>query len=264
MPVPTAAVRSAEHVQFGRSAPDDIADELRVRINGGQLGPGDRLLTERQLAAQLGVSRISLREAIRLLIGQGYLVSKRGNSGGTFVTDLHEPQLAWLRRIRNDPEWVVDLMQFRKAIESRTASQAATRHSAQDMRDMRAAIKETAEPPSRGLFRQADHRFHLAIARASRSARLESAVIQTRGELFVPVDSLTYQDQFRQSAHEHAAIADAIATRNPARAAAAMEDHLESSLRALFQLVVQEPTVDLAVDVCSGGQSKQASRRGPC
>lgn len=236
---------AAEPTQYGRSAPDAIADQIRVRINGGELGPGDRLPTERDLAAELGVSRITLREGIRSLVSHGYLRSKRGNAGGTFVTDLREPQLAWLRRIRNDPAWVTDLMQYRTAIESHAAHLAARARSAGDIREMRQAIDDATEPTSRGQFRQADHRFHLAIAAASGSQRLQGAVVQTRGELFVPVDHLTYQDQFRQSVHEHQQILDAITARDPAAAATAMTQHLSTSLDDLFRLVLQEQTVDV-------------------
>jgi GntR family transcriptional repressor for pyruvate dehydrogenase complex len=230
-----------ELTQFGRSAPDDIADELRSQINGGQLGPGDRLPNERELASQFGVSRITLREAIRLLVGQGYLTSKRGNAGGTYVSDLNQPQLAWLQRVRADPDWVADLVEFRKAIEMRAATLAAGRSQTAELEEMRRTIEETAEPASRGLFRQADHRFHLAVARASGSGRLQAAVVRARGELFVPVDTLTFQDHYRQTSEEHAAIADAIANHDPVAAAAAMEAHLDASLKDLFDLVLQAP-----------------------
>lgn len=232
-----------EMPEFGRSAPDDIASLIRAQINGGQLGPGDRLPNERELAAQLGVARLTLRQALRLLIGEGYLTSKRGNSGGTFVTDLSQPQLVWLERVRRHPEWAVDLIEFRKAVEERTAVLAASRATSEQLQAMQVSVAEAAEPASRGVFRQADHRFHTTVAEASGSPRLLAAVVQARGELFVPVDAIQYQDRFRETCEEHAVILDAIQRRDAAAAAAAMEAHLESSLRDLLDMVAESPHI---------------------
>ena len=223
--------------QLGRSAPDDIAELLRTQINGGELGPGDRLPNERELAAHLGVARPTLREALRLLIGEGYLTAKRGNSGGTFVTDLSQPRTVWLERVRRDPGWAVDLMDFRKAVETRVAALAATRRSDEQVEEMRRTVDEVANPTSRGAFRQADHRFHVLLAEASRSARLLTAVVHARGELFIPVDAVHYQDRFPLTHDEHGAILRAVEERDPGAAAAAMEKHLDSSLRDLLDLV---------------------------
>ncbi|MCW2743106.1 MAG: FadR family transcriptional regulator [Blastococcus sp.] len=231
----------SELPEFGRSAPDDIASLIRAQINGGQLSPGDRLPNERELAVQLGVARLTLRQALRLLIGEGYLSSKRGNSGGTFVTDLSQPHLVWLERVRRHPEWAVDLIEFRKAVEERAAVLAASRATDEQLQAMRVSVAEAAEPASRGVFRQADHRFHATVAEASGSPRLLAAVVQARGELFVPVDAIQYRDRFTQTCEEHAAILDAIQRHDAAAAAAAMEAHLESSLRDLLDMVAQLP-----------------------
>ena len=226
--------------EFGRSAPDDIAALLRAQINGGELGPGDRLPNERELASSLGVARLTLRQALRTLVGEGYLTSKRGNSGGTFVTDLAQPQLVWLDHARRHPDWVVDLLDFRKAIETRTAALAAERASPGHLAELRRAVEASAEPPSRGVFRQADHHFHLALAEASGSPRLREAMLRARGELVVPVDAVAYQDRFQQTFDEHSVILESVAAGDAAAAAAAMEAHLDSSLRDLLQ-VVGEP-----------------------
>lgn len=68
---------------------DDVARRVRALIEEQQLEAGMRLPAERQLAAQLGVSRNSLREALAMLVNEGVLLSRRG--GGTFVRFQHEP-----------------------------------------------------------------------------------------------------------------------------------------------------------------------------
>lgn len=223
--------------EFGRSIPDDVAHRLRSHINAGILGPGDRLPNERDLAVQMNVSRLALRLAIRALVDEGYLSSKRGNAGGTYVTGLERPQLSWLRRVQADPSWASDLMEYRKAIETHTARLAAERGSADWIQEMQQSIDNASEPHSRGSFRRADHRFHMAIAQASGSHRLRAAVEQVRGELFIPVDSLAFHDHYQQSAREHAAICDAIGARNPEAAGEAMEVHLDAVLRDLLDLI---------------------------
>lgn len=227
----------AGSVTYGRTAPDDIADQLRTRIMGGELGPGDRLPNERDLAAQLGVARPTLREAIRLLVGEGFLNSRRGNAGGTFVSDLSEPRLAWLHRVRQHPEEIRDVYEHRMALEQHAVSLAARRHSPEDVRNIRSALLAAAHPASRQTFRQADHRFHLAIADAAGSPRIAAAIARIRGEIFVSVDTLSYQDHFDQNVVEHAAIARAVERGDAARAARAMAAHLRSSLADLLHQV---------------------------
>jgi GntR family transcriptional regulator, transcriptional repressor for pyruvate dehydrogenase complex len=217
--------------------PSDLAEALRSQIHGGQLGPGDRLPNERDLAASLGVGRITVREAIRQLVAEGYLVSKRGNAGGTYVTDLAEPHRAWIERARREPQWVVDLIEYRKAVEMRAAELAAGRRTRADLVEMQTAIEEGRAPASRRLFRQADHRFHVAMAEASGSPRLLTAIVSARGELFLPVDQLVFDDHFAQTKDEHTAIMEAIQARDVAGARAAAERHLEGSLRDFLQVI---------------------------
>lgn len=218
--------------------PSDLAHTLRSQIHGGQLGPGDRLPNERDLAASLGVGRITVREAIRILVDDGYVVSKRGNSGGTFVSDLIQPHRAWIERIRHDPQWIIDLFEYRKAIETRAAELAARRRIATHVTEMRRAVKEGSAPTSRSAFRQADHRFHVAVAAASGSERLANAIAQARGELFVPTDRLVFHDHYSQTTDEHTDILYAINDRDPEAARAAAEAHLQASLQDFLDMIV--------------------------
>jgi DNA-binding FadR family transcriptional regulator len=223
---------------LGRSRPADLAEHLRAQIHSGVLGPGDRLPNERDLAAALGVGRITVREAIRTLGEEGYVVSKRGNSGGTYVSDLTAAQKAWTEKVRRDPDWAVDLIEYRKAVEIRAAELAAVRSSDDDLAEMAAAIEQGTTPESRSAFRAADHRFHLAMGHASGSARLADAIARARGELFVPVDLVPFDDHYAQTREEHGLILEAIRARDPAAARQAVESHLEGSLRDFMHMVV--------------------------
>ena len=227
--------------QLGRRLPIELAETLRSQIHGGQLGPGDRLPNERDLAAGLGVGRVTVREAIRILVEEGYLVSKRGNSGGTFVSDLAQPHRTWIERIRRDPQWVVDLIEYRKAIEMRAAELAAKRRTAAQLKEMKSAIDAGTDPASRETFRQADHRFHVVMAEASGSARLREAIIRARGELFLPTDQLAFHDHFAQTRDEHTQIMHAIKARDADGARDAAQRHLQGSLEDFLNMLVSPP-----------------------
>lgn len=110
---------------------DDVARRVRALIEEQQLEAGMRLPAERQLAAQLGVSRNSLREALAMLVNEGVLLSRRG--GGTFVRFQHEP---WSEQnivqplktlLADDPDYSFDILEARHAIEASTAWHAAMR-----------------------------------------------------------------------------------------------------------------------------------------
>src|SRR5262249_30137061 len=79
----TAGIERVEHVPvYGL-----VVDQLRRAIHNGAFGPGDKFPPERELSKQLGVSRASVREAIRVLEGEGYVETRRGASGGIIVLD---------------------------------------------------------------------------------------------------------------------------------------------------------------------------------
>ena len=89
-----------------------VANQLRRAIHRGDYMPGDRLPSERDLATRLEVSRETLREAIRMLEGEGYVVSRRGAKGGHIVTALSEPAGRMYARLRADQNNIVNLMEF--------------------------------------------------------------------------------------------------------------------------------------------------------
>lgn len=218
------------------------AEPLRVRlqqyIRDHQLEPGMRLPAERQLAAALGVSRSSLREAIQQLISSGILTSRRGD--GTW---LRQPQEPWSEQrivepirqlLANDPDYRYDILEARHAIEASTAWHAALRATESDKErlqyafDATLALKESDDPHLAG---QADLRFHLAIAEASHNVvllqtmrgffdLLQSSMLHSRRLMYTSpaiFDRLTVQ---------HRAMLDAILLGNAEAARLAAMDHL--------------------------------------
>ncbi|WP_344981121.1 FadR/GntR family transcriptional regulator [Streptosporangium fragile] len=220
-----------------RTVTEDVAERLRRLIHRGEISPGDRLPPERELAETLGVARVSLREAIKLLQGHGYVEVRRGARGGTFVTSLDGPYRQWMGQMREESSEFEDILDYRIAIESRAAALAATRRGESDLADQRMAIERMARATERSEFRLSDSQFHGAVARASGSRRLEAAIHYARGELFAHPDQMVYVEQIETCCRAHRLIYEAIADRDPWAAATAMEEHIEHTRLEIRELL---------------------------
>jgi DNA-binding FadR family transcriptional regulator len=108
---------------------EETVERLLTVVKLGLVGPGERFPAERDLAAQLGISRLTLREAIHELHEAGYVCSRRGRFGGTFVTySRPTPNSAELRRLaRQDGDKLTDALTFRLAVEAGAAEALAVR-----------------------------------------------------------------------------------------------------------------------------------------
>ena len=214
-----------------------VADHIRSLIHRGEFGPGDRLPAERELAEQLGVARISLREALKILQDDGYVQVRRGALGGTYITELQQPVERWRVRMRTQAGEFDDIIDFRIALETDAARLAATRRDRSDLAALRTAIKNLRQVDCRAAFRLTDSQFHGALARAARNVRLENAIETARGELFSPHDLLPFVDPVEESARDHQQIYEAVRDGDPDAATAAMRDHIERTRRQLRDIV---------------------------
>jgi DNA-binding FadR family transcriptional regulator len=106
---------------------EETVERLLTVIKLGLVGQGERFPAERELAAQLGISRLTLRDAIHELSEAGYVCSRRGRAGGTFVTySRPSPSSAELRRLaRQDADKLTDALTFRLAVEAGAAEALA-------------------------------------------------------------------------------------------------------------------------------------------
>lgn len=219
-----------------------VAVHLRQRIHAGDYSPGDRLPPQRDLAEQLGVARVSVREGIKQLVESGYLQVRRGAAGGAFVTELSQPLEAWRQRLRSMAGDLDELIDFRIAIEAKAASLAAERANRVELGDMRAALKamralRSPGQDARTAFRQADGQFHDALAKAARNRRLDRVIREARLELFTPYDLLTFDEPTKPVLDDHQAIYAAIRDGNSARAAELMTTHIEHTRQQLRSFV---------------------------
>jgi DNA-binding FadR family transcriptional regulator len=222
-----------------RNAFEETVERLLQAIRLGVARPGERLPAERELAARLGVSRVTLREAIRAVADAGYVESRRGRYGGTFVA-AELPGAAPDDPAATRPD-VDDVLTLRRVLESGAAETAATRPLTQEQRrDLRVRLTEVAEVDEldEAEYRRRDSRLHLAIAELTGSASLTTAVAEIRSTVNGLLDAIPWLPaNIEHSNAQHAEIVEAILSGDQAAARAAMDEHLdgtESLLRAFL------------------------------
>ncbi|HWC80091.1 MAG TPA: FCD domain-containing protein [Pseudonocardiaceae bacterium] len=207
---------------------EETVERLLGIIKLGVVGVGERLPSERELATRLGVARVTLRDAIRALAEAGFVESRRGRYGGTFVT---EPRHTPVRRRDPRPaEEVADTLLLRDVLETGAAAAAALRtlapHQRRELRD-RLAETDGAELAE---YRRKDSRLHLAIAEATGSASLTTAVAEARMRINELLDEIPLlPPNIGHSNAQHEAIVAAILGGDPEGARRAMAEHLEGT-----------------------------------
>jgi GntR family transcriptional regulator, transcriptional repressor for pyruvate dehydrogenase complex len=158
---------------------EEAVEQIAEKIKSGDLHGGDRLPSERELAAQMRISRPTLREAIKTLSEAGVLEVRRGQAGGIFVASELVPRD--LLRSRQEIRFseVAGVLEARRLIEPRVAQLAAAHAAEDDFLIMAATIERQRELAAsddflrhEDLFLQLDLKFHLAMARATRNSTI--------------------------------------------------------------------------------------------
>ena len=219
---------------------EETVERLLTVIKLGFVGPGERFPAERELAAQLGISRLTLREAIRELQQAGYVESRRGRSGGTFVTGRPPaPGRGELRRLaREDGDKLADALTFRLALETGSAdalaqlvAQSSAREDTPQVLQARLADVNGAGPQD---YRRLDTLFHLSIAELTGSTLLTAACADARMRLNDLLNAIpVLQRNIDHTAGQHAAIVTAILAGDAGRARHAVAEHLEGTAALL-------------------------------
>lgn len=216
-----------------------VVERLRRVVALGLVLPGERLPSERALADSFGVSRVTVREALRVLQGEGVIVTKRGGTGGAIVSS-REVSIEQIREeLRRARPQLDQLFEFRIAVEGMAARLAAARRDAGQMRRLIASHRSVLESEDVGAFRRADSEFHLTVAEASGNEMLCRAIEDARGSMFNSFDVLPFRLLRETTAAGHAEVIEACRDRRPDDAAEAMTTHLthahEEVVRALLE-----------------------------
>jgi DNA-binding FadR family transcriptional regulator len=218
-----------------RNAFEVTIERLAQSIRLGLLVEGDRLPPERELAETFGVSRVTLREAIKALRDAGLVDSRRGRGGGTFVAAPRRERVRSLDKIEESiGHGVEDVLALRKVVEPGAAALAASRTlSAADRASLLEYLRAATDcTPT--VRRRADSRLHLAIAALGGSALVTAVVADVQMRLDELLRSIpVIPGNIAHSDQQHAEIVDAILGGDAARARGEMEEHVDGTAALL-------------------------------
>ncbi|KND58000.1 putative D-glucarate or D-galactorate regulator, GntR family [Candidatus Burkholderia verschuerenii] len=232
---------ASDSLRRSRNLTEEVVAELTERIRGGALQPGDKLPTESEIMAQLGVSRTVVRESISRLQAARLVQTRHGI--GTFVLeagdqDRFQIEAAGELTVRD----VMAILELRISLEAEAAGLAAMRRTDENLAQMHHALDEFERHIAQGTGNAvaADVAFHLELAKATGNRYFHSILSQL-GNTIIPRtrvnsaalahnDPSGYLDRVNR---EHEDIYDAIERRDPEAARAAMRMHLSNSRERL-------------------------------
>lgn len=208
-------------------------EAIKSMITGGQLTSGQRLPTERDLAALLGISRSSMREAIRALTVLGVLESRHGS--GVYVTNLESVDLLDTFGVVAEispKSRLVEFLEVRRILEASATALAAARIDADQLAELSLqldAMNGTDDPEE---FLAADMAFHRTITQAAGNEALAAIVEGLSSRTFRARIRRGHQEvgAFVQSREEHRRIYEALVARDPEAARSAAASHVEAVL----------------------------------
>ncbi|MEL5991302.1 FadR/GntR family transcriptional regulator [Microbacterium phosphatis] len=208
---------------------DEAIAGIKQMIVSGQLRPGDRLPPEKELSERLGLSRSSLREAVKALEVIRVLDVRRGD--GTYVTSL-EPHLlleamSFVVDLHQDDS-ILEIFAVRRMLEPQATSLAARAASDEEIADIGSLLDELGDDPDIEQLIAHDIEFHNRIAASAGNAYLASLLESLSGRTVRARvwRAITEGGSVSRTVDEHRAILDAVARRDPELAAALMVAHV--------------------------------------
>jgi GntR family transcriptional repressor for pyruvate dehydrogenase complex len=235
--MPQRPPAAAEWVAVARSQTYELVlARIEDQIVAGNLQVGDRLPAERDLATQLGVSRSSVREAVRILQAQGVVTSTVGTGpqSGTVVAAMPAEALTRMLRLHLalSSFELAELIDARVTLERSSARLAARLATEEDLSQMRALLEQMDDPSApRDQFNALDTSFHMALARASHNRLVSDVTGALRNSLSGLIQeslgSIADWDSVRMSlVRDHHAIFEAVQDGDADAAAARVESHI--------------------------------------
>ena len=211
-----------------------VAEELLARLRTGALSPGQRLPAQRQLMEEFGVGANTIREACQSLVAMGILDIRPGR--GTVIVSASVDSAFGVDTVAAllADQAVLDLCEFRQAVEGEMAALAAMRASAEDIAAIRGALDKFRQVLVMGEpVYPADVQFHRAVAEAAHNAVFGN-VLDALGERLVRARQRTESipGTKEQALIEHQSVYDAIVRHNAPAARLAMSSHLDTVMSA--------------------------------
>lgn len=224
---------------------ESTVEHLASAVRLGVFADGEKLPPERDLAARLGVSRMTLREAIAALRDSGMVTTRPGRGGGTIVTYDASRHSNGVQDADLTADAIRDALDFRRVVEPGAAYLAARRETTSDeaawLRRLEQQVREA--DGDRHTHRIADARLHLAIAALCGSPTLIEAVTRAQESLRVLLAQMpVFARNITHSHRQHAIVVQAVVEGDPDGARSAMEQHCDATSALLRGLVPKENT----------------------
>jgi DNA-binding FadR family transcriptional regulator len=226
----------------GSGLVEQTVRRLGEAIEFGLLDSGSRLPPEHELAARLQVSLVTLREALAVLREAGYLSTRRGRGGGTFVKSPLARRSPSQPPERLDPAEIQDMIDYREVIATGAASLACARASEEDLALLTDFLAQMENVSSYQDWRRLDGRFHITIAAAAKSPQLVLAETTIQRELGALLDSYPRHPRILRVINEqHAEIVEGITRRDAEAAVRASQVHVRNTAETLLGMSVARP-----------------------
>lgn len=234
--------------QFKRSTPQkpvyvQVVDQIRQLIKEGKLSPGDQLLSERELAENLGLSRTSVRQALAVLEGMGIIEITPRDGAYVRQRTLEGAVEPLTQVLYQEREQVAHLFEVRRIIETQAACLAAERCTAADAQHLRALNRKFEQGlHNRDLAYDANIRFHLGIVETAKNPILTEilgSLLTATVEVYATAreQSLSSTSNLARFVLEHEEIVDAIARKEAESSADLLAAHIDGAQRRVEQVM---------------------------
>lgn len=220
---------------------EEIIEQVKNLIAEGVLNPGDKLISEREMADKLKLGRSAVREAFRALEAMGIIEIRQGE--GTFVKEVSKDSLAEVLALilMTERDTTRELLELRKILEVEAAGLASLRHTGEQLKKMEEALKQMEEDIESGdLGQQADWNFHYTVAEASQNSllvMLMDSIADTMRRVLKTARLELYRTPGtpQRLLREHYTIFNAIADGHDQDARRAMYEHLDRVEKAILK-----------------------------
>ncbi|PLR69202.1 FadR/GntR family transcriptional regulator [Bacillus sp. UMB0893] len=233
-------------MEFNRKGvSEQVADNIKKKIQNGEYKAGDKILGERDMAIELSVSRNTVREAYKILEAYGYLTAKHGT--GVFVATPEHQIQKMTEAFFVSSDQIKDFFSVRKIMEEWTVRWSIENSDTDQFNELEKIIEEaieTAKDPNNFVrLAELDHKFHLTLADNSKNIvliRIMNYLVDLLSES--RMKSVQIPGRAYQSVQEHIKILEAIKKKDIALAQQCMQEHLDSVEKSITSNSLSETT----------------------
>jgi GntR family transcriptional repressor for pyruvate dehydrogenase complex len=208
-----------------------IVDQIKLLIRDGKLKPGDRLPSERDLCQKFGVSRVTVREALRVLEASGLVAIRVGAHGGAFLTTPSAERLGegLADLLSLSPLTAATVTEARMVVELGILPLVVERATPEDVQDLFAMVSEGQTALDEGRYTMGmSAAFHVRVAKCTHNPAIEMLVQSFHGPMLMSLQQAKVAAPLmgHRGTQEHRELAEAIQGRDLARAERVMSEHL--------------------------------------